>query len=106
MSLKDYLMTARHKLLDKPRIYNSECNEFVKSFDKKVRDIIDQSPPLSSPSYAIFTLPIPVSCGPEVEQLFHKEGITLHHAPGHRIEYATEILISLQTPEPFLAYKE
>ena len=106
MSLKNYLTTARHKLIDKPRVYNRECNEFVKSFDKKVRDIIDQSPPLSSPSRAIFTLPIPVSCGPEVEQLLHKEGLKLHHAPGHRIEYASEILISLQNQEPFLAYKE
>jgi hypothetical protein len=106
MSLKDYLITMRHKLLNKPLVYNSECKEFVETFDKKVRDIIDKSTTFDSPSHALFTLPIPVSCGPDVEQFLYKEGLKLHGFPGHRVEYAKEIMISFHTAEPFLFYKE
>ena len=108
MSLKEFLTTMQNKLKNKPPpVYNSECKEFIKTFDKKVRDIISKNiEEYPSPSYALFKLPIPVTCGPDVEKFLYKEGLTLHSFPGHRIDHAKEIIITFNTPEPFIIYME
>ena len=105
MSLKEYLITMQQKLRNKPPVHNSECKEFIKTFDKKVREIVYKNTE-ESPTYALFRIPIPVTCGPEVEKFLYKEGLLLQGFPGHRIDHAKEIMISFHTPEPFILYKE